>query len=456
VQDQGDFARFATDAAPGLLRLAGALTGDAVAAERLVEDALVETFRSFPQRGHRSPLVEAHRALVAARPRTRATRSGPSQGLQLHDVSPRAASAPGEADADELLWEAVRDLGERQQLLLMLRCVAGLSGADAAMVLKLPSVVADQVRGHALRELRRTLDVEIAALHAEGHTGVDPAAFDASVCRAIRAHARQPDVDVHQLVNRVSERTSGTLPRAGVPLRLVGAMVIAAFVVTAATSLLVASGLPGHTGHRAAAAPAPSGTRVGSQLVGYRGIAVAVPATWVLHESPCGRTVSPRRVTGTASDLTCAGAPLSTSVTLADPPAIPQPMHTPPARTSSVAGHVSVRTAVDQFDGFYRQTVFVFAARFMMIVRSPDRAVLTAIVHSVRAVPEGYSVVPTCQSLPVREAAGALVAVGLTSSITHASSVPAWYGEPPVIFQSKPPGSIVPAGTLVALTIPGR
>jgi hypothetical protein len=115
-----------------------------------------------------------------------------------------------------------------------------------------------------------------------------------------------------------------------------------------------------------------------------------------------------------------------------------------------------MRTAVAHYNGMYQQAVFVFGARFMMIVRSPDQAVVAAISNSVRAVPDGYAVVPTCRSLPVREAVRALVAVGLTASVTHTSSIPMWHGEPPVIFQDAPSGSIVRRGTRIALTIPGR
>jgi hypothetical protein len=115
---------------------------------------------------------------------------------------------------------------------------------------------------------------------------------------------------------------------------------------------------------------------------------------------------------------------------------------------------VAQRTTVTRVDGAFHQTVFVFGAGFMMTVRSPDRTVVESIVSSVRPVPEGYTVVPYCQTLPVRQAAATLRAADLAISIAHTSSLSARYGATPVTFQNRAPGTVVPEGTSVALTIP--
>jgi DNA-directed RNA polymerase specialized sigma24 family protein len=452
VPDSRDFPRFAIAVAPGLLRLARAMTGDETVAELLAEDALLATFRSWPRGGRLSPGVKAHRALVAARPRERVILRRPSSGLQLQDVSLHSASsAEAGTNESELLWEGLADLAERHRLLLLLRYAAGLTLAETSLVLGLPRLVVDRLHPRALRALRLTCDIDVPE-RTDDDLRTGATEFEASVCRAIQSRVDQPEVDADGLVDRVLDRASRMAPASHRSHVLAGAVVGTVIATLAAAAFLFSSGRGESSRTLAPLPPAPPGT----QLVGYRGMAVVVPATWTLHESPCGRTVAPSRAWRTEDAVSCAGTPLSPSVTLTDAPVNFPPGPPPPARTSRVSGQVFTRTAVAHYNGIYQQAVFVFGARFMMIVRSPDQAVVSAITRSVRAVPDGYTVVPTCRSLPLREAVAALGAVGLTASITHTSSIPMWHGEPPVIFQNEPSGSIVRQGTRIALTIPGR
>lgn len=205
--------------------------------------------------------------------------------------------------------------------------------------------------------------------------------------------------------------------------------------------------------------PLPPGT----QLVGYRTIAAVVPADWTLAELRCGRIVADGtayRDWATSGQCTAAGR--APSVTFADAPINFAPMSAPPERTSHVAGYVSMRSLLTRIKGVYQQTVFVFAARFMMTVRSPDLKVVDAIISSIRAVPDGFTVVPACERLPMRKAVAALSDAGLTANLLFTTSLaigpalpPSRYGGPLVTLQDRASGSVVRAGTAVALTIPG-
>jgi hypothetical protein len=121
-----------------------------------------------------------------------------------------------------------------------------------------------------------------------------------------------------------------------------------------------------------------------------------------------------------------------------------------------VAGRLTLRTALTFADGVYEQTLLVPRAMFVIVVtvRSPDQTLVEGIVNSARGVPDGFAIVPECETLPVREAVAALTDAGLTSRISHTSSLSPRHGDPPVTFQNLASGSIVPEGTAVGLTIP--
>jgi DNA-directed RNA polymerase specialized sigma24 family protein len=449
--DRDDFWAFAAEDASALVRLAHALTGDVSRRERLVTAALVETLRSWPRALRLGPQVFARRALVRALPSRSAAFARPRPRLQLQDVVRGDKPSRDEAaHVEELVWQGMFDLSDRQRALLALHFGAGLSLATTARVLRLPVRLADWLQRRAMQELRLAADLGAAPVQPD-RGEADAAVFEASLRTALAAHLADAEIDVRQLLDAVLVRTSGTASRSNRSRSLAVAAVLLT-VAAVAVGFLVGSDRPGE---RAFELPAASG----SQLFGYRSLAVAVPAGWQVHESRCGRRVEPPLAARSDRPPTdCSVRSKGSSVTfhndLFDPLA---PLRALPRVTSHLAGHVVLSTGVARTQGgIFQQTTFVPRERFVMTVRSPDQALVAAITGSLVAVPAGFAVVPRCESLPVRDAVAALTAVNLTSSISHSLSLSTWRDEPPVIFQNKPTGAVVPDGTVVALTIPGR
>lgn len=455
VPEPDDFFRFAAANARELVQLGHAATGELAAGERMAEAALVTVFRSWCRsQVHSDPMLAARRALAAAsRNRRRFAAPKVRGALELREYRPtrdqdlRAGS--GHLD-DELLWETLDSLSAQQRLTVALRYAGDLTVTEVARVLRRPTAAVRRSQKRALIKLMLAADLDVAVAADEGGEPGGAADLEDRVRRALRSHVDVP-FDVAPLLRRVVERTANLRQRPRRHLVLVGAtgiLVVGAFAALL-WSLLGSAGPP-----RRDALPRPP-LPPGSQLVGYRTIAAVVPVDWTLADLPCGRIVA----AGTtyrnwAETGQCAAAGEAPSVTFADAPVNSPPLIAPPRRTGQVAGHVSMSTAVTRVDGVYRQIVFVFAADFMMTVRSPDRAVVEAVAASVRAVPDGYTIVPACERLPVRDAVAALSEAGLTPKIAFTSSLSIRYGEPPVTFQNRASGSVVREGTAVALTIP--
>lgn len=429
------------------------MTGEIASGERLAEDALVAVCRMW-QRPivHRDPLLAARRALAAATRRRSRFRPPRLRGaLELQDFRPttteEAEGAGGAVDV-ELLWLSLDHLSPSERLTVALCYASGLTIEEASRVLRRPAATVRRLYWRALTELRKGADLPDETV-PDPDTPADRG-FEDLVTRAVRSHVDVP-LDVEPLLRRVAEHTAHGGQRPRWDRVLAGTTGVA---VVGAVCALLWSLLGGDAPHRRDALPRPP-LPPGTQLVGYRSLVAVVPSDWTLAELPCGRIVAAgttyRDWTRTGQCTAAGGVP---SVTFTDAPLNFAPMSAPPQRTGRVAGYVSMRTLLTRVDGVYQQTVFVFGARFMMTVRSPDPAVLATIISSVRAVPDGYAIVPACERLPVREAVASLSDAGLTPKIAFTSSLSVRYGAPPVTFQNRPSGSVVRAGTPVALTIP--
>jgi DNA-directed RNA polymerase specialized sigma24 family protein len=464
VPEPDDFFAFAGAHACDLVKLGYALTGELAAAERLAEDALVAVFRSGPQTesaGDRSPpqgrdrLLTARRTLAARyRRRRRFSRPVLRRALELNDL--RAADHNDvwarELDRDEALWEALDGLPASQRLVLGLRFGTCLSLRTTAQVLRRPVAQIARTQQRALNVLSLAADADVAGATPPNPESSPEADIACSVQEALHAHTPRT-LDVQPLLLRLAERTSRQrhLPRRSAALGAAALLLLGGAVSTFLWVLLAGGSADDRSRPLAAEPPSPEGT----QLVGFGSVAVLVPSGWGLHESVCGRTASDGTVyRDSRAGGHCTASLTTSSARFAAPPYNSPPLSVPAQRTGEVAGHVAQRTTVTRAEGVYRQTVFVFGAGFMMTVRSPDRSVVRSIVSSLRPVPEGYTVVPYCETLPVEQAAAALRAADLAISIAHTSSLSTRYGEPPVTFQNRAPGTVVPEGTSVALTIP--
>lgn len=454
---QDDFLRFAAVHARELVRLGHAATGELGAGERLVEEALIEVFPSWKRSEADGELLLAvRRALAAAHARrSRSTRLPRRVALELQDV--RAEMSDGhdqaaEPDGDEGLWETLGFLSPRQRLTVALRFAADLTVGETARVLNRPVTLVRRSERQALNELGLAADLPHDSTAAPGGDRPEGSHLAQRLNEVMRTQVEVP-FDPELLLQRVMERTRHVRQRpARLPVQAVATSALALGGASVVIWSILASGSPDDPGLESRP-PSPQGT----QLVGYRSIAVAVPASWRLDESPCGRTVADGTVYRQAvTGGPCRPAAGGSNVTFADAPLHPSPLQDPPQTASQVAGRLTLRTALTFADGVYEQTLLVPRAMFVIVVtvRSPDQTLVEGIVNSARGVPDGFAIVPECETLPVREAVAALTDAGLTSRISHTSSLSPRLGEPPVTFQNLASGSIVPEGTAVGLTIP--
>jgi RNA polymerase sigma-70 factor (sigma-E family) len=146
------FEKFASHAAPALLRTAFLLCGDRGTAEDLVQATLLRVFRRWHQ-VRESPQAYAHKTLVnLSRDRRRGLRRRPPEA-QDHE-------RPDEATSDEVegllerdaVAAAVRCLPRRQREVLVLRFFLDLSVADTAAALGMRE---GTVKGYTARALAR-------------------------------------------------------------------------------------------------------------------------------------------------------------------------------------------------------------------------------------------------------------------------------------------------------------
>jgi DNA-directed RNA polymerase specialized sigma24 family protein len=453
-QSEG-FDSFARRYAGELLALARCLTIDPGESEQLVEDALLRVWRAEESAtsDDDSRLRTGRRAVVRShlRRRPRASLSMSGGTFELTDRHPSAGEdRPGHGPRPDSLEQALQDLPPRSLVVLALRVGRDLSQGETGGVLGWGSVAVRLMERRALHQVRLVADL------GDDPGRNNPAGSEAELWAGLReafAARVPPRPDTASLLQRVAQRTAGV--RRLAPRHRVAVTVTAALALMAAAAGIAAvqQGQPPPAEDRVAA---PLRVPAGSRLVGYRSIAVAVPSGWQLEGSSCGRIIVHRAFYRRSSDIGPCASVGPASVTLGDAPLNFPPLVVPRSRTSRVAGHLAQRSAVDRIRGSYSQTVFVFGAHFMMTVRSLNKATVNAVVSSMHPVPKGFTVVPNCESLPVREAVATLEMVGLGSSIAHSLTLSTWHDEPPVIFQSKPSGSIVRRGTAVALTIPGR
>ncbi len=92
--------------------------------------------------------------------------------------------------------------------------------------------------------------------------------------------------------------------------------------------------------------------------------------------------------------------------------------------------------------------------RVTMLVRSRDSAVVAAVVASLHAVPEDFTVVPVCRGERLRDVGALLVAAGLHLVITQSSTLSQEGGPPRVTHQSIAAGTLVPTGTDIGVGFP--
>lgn len=164
-QRGSDFDEFVVTAAPGLTRIAVALTADRSAAEDLVQDVLERMYVAWPRID--DPWAYARRALAngsANRWRRRSRR--PEQPVA--QVPELASADPSDERADrDLILRAVATLPARQRAVVVLRFLADLSEADTARTLGCSTGTVKSQTARALASLRQLVAEDDAASTTE-------------------------------------------------------------------------------------------------------------------------------------------------------------------------------------------------------------------------------------------------------------------------------------------------
>ncbi|MDP9181508.1 MAG: SigE family RNA polymerase sigma factor [Actinomycetota bacterium] len=153
-----DFEEFASAAMPTLLRFGHVLTGDALRAEELVQQALVSTWGRWRGIEHDQPLAYVKRAMVHAH--TSMWRRSRREARFPTTYDPAAPEGPDLGERDRTVT-ALRLLPPRQRAVVVLRYYEDLSEADIARVLGCsPGTVKSQA-SKALQTLRAHLTPDL-------------------------------------------------------------------------------------------------------------------------------------------------------------------------------------------------------------------------------------------------------------------------------------------------------
>lgn len=153
-----DFEAFAASAMPALLRFGHVLTGDALRAEELVQQALVSTWIRWRRIEHDQPHAYVRRAMVHAHTSwwRRANRES-----SLPTDYDRAAPEAGDLAERDRTVAALRLLPPRQRAVIVLRYYEDLSEADIARTLGCSTGTVKSQSSRALRTLRAHLTPDL-------------------------------------------------------------------------------------------------------------------------------------------------------------------------------------------------------------------------------------------------------------------------------------------------------
>lgn len=166
VQDSQRFEDFVAAQLPALLRFGHLLTGEAAAAEDLVQTALTRLAVQWPKlREPAAAGAYVRRSMV--RLQTDRWHRVLSRERVVADVPERAAAvdAPGDSDERDAMWSALARLPARQRAVLVLRFYEHLTPPQVAEVMgtSLGTVKSQTSKGLArLREVLTSDQIEVA------------------------------------------------------------------------------------------------------------------------------------------------------------------------------------------------------------------------------------------------------------------------------------------------------
>jgi RNA polymerase sigma-70 factor (sigma-E family) len=157
MADEEEFAEFVAVALPGLLRFGHVLTGNAAAAEDLVQTALGRSLRAWRLRRIEDPRAFVRKVMV----NSYASWHRRHGGREWAVADPARGSVTAEdhacrVDDRDAMWRALRELPPRQRAVIVLRYYEDLTEAEIAAVM---GVTTGTVKSQAARALRRLGDV---------------------------------------------------------------------------------------------------------------------------------------------------------------------------------------------------------------------------------------------------------------------------------------------------------
>jgi RNA polymerase sigma-70 factor (sigma-E family) len=146
--DVSTFSSFVSGSQAQFLRLAFSLTGDRAAAEDLVQTALMRTYSHWARIGGQDPVAYCRRVIVNANHDRWRTRPG-REVAQEAEPRPVSDHAPVLAERNAIV-RALRELTDRERVVVVMRFLVDLSEADTARELGLrPGTVKSTTsRGH--------------------------------------------------------------------------------------------------------------------------------------------------------------------------------------------------------------------------------------------------------------------------------------------------------------------
>jgi hypothetical protein len=463
------FARFVVRYAALAAGLAYLITDDQRLAHQISTEAWPDVYRRWRRIESTDHFLSSALGPFVARAVTRARDTGPppSGGLELRDhVTVDGGTVISRPEPDDALGDGFRDLSPRDRALVALHSYVGISGRGLVRALGWKTPRAAYLARRVGRDLMLTVAPYAASDDASG--AVDhAAAFEERLGAALATRAAAAQVDGEATLAQVRpllDKTRQLRPRNRVQRRWVVATGVAA-AVAAATTIGVVSVVGGP--HRSDVARDPTRQAAhlervqappGKQVVGYGSVFTTVPSSWTHNGVLCGKAVENTVIYPDATAGCDPDQPL-----VLDVPASSVTFNAPPTNAlvlgrlrevNDVGGDAVYASTPRQRGGLLEQMVIVPRADVQMVVRTPDPHVLDDIVDSMQVVPTGFTVVPPCERLPLRDAVGLLAAAGLRVQLTQASTLSEREATPPVTHQTIASGRLVPAGTVVGLGFP--
>ena len=153
MASEDEFAEFVAAALPGLLRFGHVLTGNAEAAEDLVQTALGRSLRAWRLRRIDDPRAFVRKVMVNSYASWHRRSRGQEWAVAAGSVAEDHASRVDDRDA---VWRALQVLPPRQRAVIVLRYYEDLTEAEIAMVM---GTTTGTVKSQASRAMRRLADL---------------------------------------------------------------------------------------------------------------------------------------------------------------------------------------------------------------------------------------------------------------------------------------------------------